>query len=231
MENPAESTTVLGVPSGNRRRVLIVDDHPAIRHGMASLLNAEPDLEVCGEAADGKSGLAAIRELAPQAVVLDLSLPDIGGVSMVEAIRRQQPALPILVISMHDQSVQALQALKAGALGYIAKAEAAAEITAGLRKVLAGEVYLSKSFSERLIFRMVHGQKNQRRTPVESLTAREGQILDLIGQGLSTRKIAERLEISIKTVETHRGHIKDKFGFDSAEELRRFAEEWVAQKN
>jgi len=230
MENPDDSTATLTAP-GDRRRVLIVDDHPAIRHGMASLLNAEPDFEVCGEAADGQSGLEAIRRLAPEAVVLDLSLPDIDGVSMVEAIKKFRPFLPILVISMHDQSVVALRALKAGALGYIAKAEAAAEITAGLRKVLAGEVYLSKGFSERLIFRMVHGQKNRRRTPVESLTAREGEILELMGQGLNTRKIAELLKISIKTVETHRGHIKDKFGFDTAEELRRFAEEWVAQKN
>lgn len=212
------------------RKIIVVDDHPAIRHGLSALLADEPDFEVCAQAGDGDSGLRAIREHSPHAVVLDLSLPDQEGMAVLETIRREFPHLPVLVISMHDDSVIVLRALKAGARGYIAKAEAADEVAAGLRKVLHGDMYLSQRFSHRLIFQMLRGRSGRNRTPIETLTARESEVLHHIGEGLGTREIAAALGISIKTVETHRGHIKDKFGFETPDELRRFAAEWVEQK-
>lgn len=211
-------------------RVLVVDDHPAIRQGLVSLINAEPEFEICGEAESFHEGLTCARLLKPDAVVVDISLPDSSGLELIKVIRAELPHVPVLVISVYDESQYALRALQAGALGYIMKADAAATILEGLRKVLAGELHVSPKFSERLIFQVLQGKKGAVFSPVERFSPREREILELLGRGMGTRDIAARLDISPKTVETHRGHMKEKLGVRSTGELVRFALDWVIQQ-
>ena len=211
-------------------RVLVVDDHPAIRHGLVTLIGAEDDFEICGEAASFRQGLASALHLKPDAIVLDISLPDTSGIELIKAIRAELPYVSILAISVHDESQYALRALQAGALGYIMKADAAASVLEGLRKVLAGEIHVSPKFSERLIFQVLQGKRNPHGSPVDRFSAREREVLDLLGRGFGTREIAHQLNISPKTVETHRGHMKEKLGVQSTGELVRFALDWVIQQ-
>ena len=166
----------------------------------------------------------------PDVVLLDLGLPDADGMELIKILRNEQPGLAILVISMHGESEYALRALRAGANGYIMKSDAASEVVKGLRKVLKGELCLSPAFSNRLIFQIIHAPANMGTSPVERLTQREREVLDLVGRGLGTREIGQRLNISIKTVETHRGHLKEKLRLRTSGELTRFALDWVAQQ-
>ena len=212
------------------RRIVIVDDHPIIRHGMAALINEEDDLEVCAEAGTYISGLDAVHRHDPAAVTVDLGLPDINGMELIKVLHAEQPRLPILVVSMHDESEYALRALRAGACGYITKSDVADHIVTGLRKVLEGQMFLSPEFGDRLIFQMIGTPYSPHASPVERLTLREREVLDLIGHGLGTGLVAQRLGISVKTVETHRGHLKEKLKLASSAHLTRFALDWVAQK-
>lgn len=214
-------------------RVLVVDDHPAIRHGLVTLIDAEDDLEVCGQAETFQEGLARARELRPDAIVLDLSLPDTSGMELIKAIKAELPFVAILVVSVHQESKYALKALLAGALGYIMKADAAESVLEGVRKVLDGEIHVSPKFNESLIFQAIRGQQGNRNSPspVERLSPRELEILELMGHAKSTREIAQQLNISPKTVETHRGHMKEKLGMQTTGELLRFALDWVVQQD
>lgn len=212
------------------RKVVVIDDHPIIRHGMSALINAEKDLEVCAEAETFRTGLDAVRLNQPDAVLLDLGLPDADGVELIKVLRREMPALAILVVSMHSESEYALRALRAGANGYIMKSDAASNVVTGLKKALKGELSLSPTFSERLIFQVIRAPANTGASPVERLTQREKEVLDLIGRGLGTRQVGQRLNISVKTVETHRGHLKEKLRLPTSGELTRFAMDWVAQQ-
>lgn len=208
----------------------MIDDHPIIRHGMSALINAERDMQVCAEAETYRTGLDAVRLNQPDAAVVDLGLPDIDGMELIKVLRSEQPALAILVISMHGESEYALRALRAGANGYIVKSDAATNVVTGLRKVMNGELSLSPNFSERLIFQIIRSPANAGGSPVDKLTQREREVMELIGQGLGTREVSRRLGISVKTVETHRGHLKEKLKLKSSGELTRFAMEWMAQK-
>lgn len=212
------------------RRIVVVDDHPIIRHGMATLIHAEADFEVCAAVGDYHSGLAAVRTHHPDALLLDLGLPDVNGMELIKTLRAEQPSLVILVVSMQEESEYALRALRLGASGYIMKSDAIVDIVAGLRKTLQGEIFLSPTFHDRLIFQIISAPDSVTGNPVDRLTHRERDILDLIGQGLSTRLAAQRLNISIKTVETHRGHIKEKLNLNTSGELIRFALDWVSQR-
>jgi len=217
--------------SKTKNRVLIVDDHPVFRHGISALINAEADLVVCGEAASASTALEAMRQLEPDVALLDISLPGTNGIELVKLMKAERPKLPLLMLSMHDESLYALRALKAGALGYVMKAEALTHILDALRKVLGGEVYVSPRFGEQLIFQAIHSPEGGSGSPVDKLSDREVEVLGWLGRGLGTKKIAEKLHLSVKTIETHRAHIKEKLGFRDAAELVRFATDWAAQQD
>jgi DNA-binding NarL/FixJ family response regulator len=206
--------------------VFVVDDHPIVRQGLALLINQEPDLVVCGEAEEGQAALRALADTRPDVLVLDISLPGPDGLELLKTIRSTDPALPILVLSMHDESVYAERALRAGANGYIMKQEATDKVLVALRRILAGEVYVSDRFAARLLGQMVARPKQPHQTPVASLSDRELEVFQLIGEGHGTRQIAEELHISVKTVESYQAHIKEKLGLPSARALVQRAIEW-----
>ena len=214
-----------------KQRVLIIDDHPIFRHGISAMINAEPDLVVCGEAGSAPAALEAMRRLQPHIALVDISLPGTNGIELLKSIKAEAPKLPILVVSMHDESLYALRALRAGALGYVMKAEALDSILTAIRKVLQGEPYLSPKFSERLVFKAIRSMDEGLGSPVDKLSDRELEVLNLMGRGFGAQDIANELHLSVKTIETHRAHIKEKLGFHDSKEMVRFAIEWVAQQH
>lgn len=217
-------------PSAEKKRVLIVDDHPVFRIGIIALINAEPDLHVCGEASSSQSALEAMRRLRPDIALLDISLPGTNGIELIKQMKSEEPKLPILILSMHDESLYALRALRAGALGYVMKAEALTHVLDAMRKTLKGEVYVSKTLSERLIFQAIQSPDGNIGSPVDRLSDREIEVLTMIGRGHSTKEVAAQLHLSVKTIETHRAHIKEKLNFRDGNELVRFAVDWVGQE-
>lgn len=213
-----------------KRRVLIVDDHPIFRHGITAMINAEPDLNVCGEAGSAPSALDAMRRLQPDIALVDISLPGTNGIELLKSMRAEFPKMPMLVVSMHDESLYALRALRAGALGYVMKAEALDLILTAIRKVLQGEPFLSPKFSDKLVFKAIRSIDEGLGSPVDKLSDRELEVLNLMGRGFGAQDIANELHLSVKTIETHRAHIKEKLGFTDSKEMVRFAIEWVAQQ-
>lgn len=212
-----------------KRRILLVDDHPVFRFGLGQVLNAEQDLEVCGEAASAPEALDAVRKLAPDLVLTDVSLDGANGIELIKQIRSENPKVPILVISMHDESLYALRALRAGAQGYLMKREALAGVIPATRAVLAGKIHVSSALNEQILFQLARGIDSTADSPVARLTDRELEILQLVGLGRGTRQIAEELHLSPKTVETHRLHMREKLGLKTSQELVRFAVEWAAR--
>src|SRR5678816_365243 len=179
-----------------QRRVLIVDDHPVFRHGIAALIAAEKDLTVCGEAESAPAALDVYKRQKPDLAMLDISLQGTNGIELVKLMRAEQPRLPILMLSMHDESLYALRALRAGARGYVMKAEAMTHVLAALRKVLAGDIYVSSRFSERLVFKAIQSLEGGMGSPVDKLSDRELEVLQLLGRGFGTREIANELHLS-----------------------------------
>ena len=215
---------------GRRARVLLVDDHPIVRRGLALMIDAEADLAVCGEADGYEQAVAAVAGLAPDVAVVDISLAGRNGIDLVKELKTTTPNLPVLVLSMHDEALQAERALRAGAKGYIMKREATANVIGAIRHVLRGGVYVSDRMSARLLGNLADGPPGAR-SPVARLSDRELEIFNLIGQGLSPRVIAEQLGLSIKTVEAHRENIKGKLGLASSNELIRYAaQHWLDQQ-
>ena len=210
-------------------RVLIVDDHPMTRMGLVHLIASQSDLTVCAEAETAADALSAVVKTEPDLVLADITLPDKSGIELIKDIKAVRPLLPVLVISMHDESLYAERALKAGAAGYIMKVAGAEKLMDAIRHVLGGEVYVSAKVSARILKNM-NGRAGQRGGhPVESLSDREFEIFRLIGQGIATRDIGERLHLSAKTVEAHRMNIKAKLGIDTAAELISYAARWMAE--
>ena len=207
-------------------RILIVDDHPVFRLGLARMLDGEEGLAVCGEARSVEEAAESLDGLAPDLVVVDISLPGAGGLDLVRALKERRPELPALVLSMHDEALFAGRALRAGARGYVNKQEPVEEMVAAVRTVISGGTYLSPRMRARLEARGRRGGREME-GPVEILSDRELEVFGLIGEGLGTREIAERLGIAVKTVETYREHIKDKLALESAPELARRAVAWV----
>ena len=204
-------------------RVLIVDDHPIVREGLSQLIDQEDDLEICGEAADVKEAHAALQQTEPSVVVIDLSLRDSNGVDLVKAIRNKYGQLPVLVYSMHDESIYAERLLSAGANGYIMKEATADQLLAALRRVLAGELYVSEQVKTRMVERSAVGERRQSRDRTEGLSDRELEVLGLLGRGKTTRQVAESLNLSIKTVDSHRQRIKKKLGLQNSAQVTQFA--------
>jgi DNA-binding NarL/FixJ family response regulator len=201
----------------------LVDDHPIVRQGLAQLINAQPDLSVVVEASAAPEALAALAAQRVDVLVVDLSLREGSGIDLVRDVSARWPATPILVLSMHEEQLYAERALRAGARGYLMKHEAPEVVIGAIRKVLAGEVHLSSAMSGRLLNRFVTTKPEPGTSLLDRLSDRELEVFQLIGRGLSTRAIAEGLFLSVKTIETHREHIKQKLGLTSASELLRYA--------
>lgn len=221
---PRETPAVPGQP----RRVLLVEDHPIVRQGLTELIEQEPDLSVCGVAASVPEALQAIAAEQPDIALVDLSLQDTSGIELIKDIKARQPQLPVLVLSMHDETLYAERALRAGARGYIMKEEATERVMTAIRKVLSGEIYLSERMSARLVSKLVDGPPTTGGAPVERLSDRELQVFEMIGRGIGTRQIAEALHISVKTIETHRERIKTKMRLANNSELVQHAMQWTS---
>ena len=208
------------------KRIVIVDDHPLFRKGLEQLINSSDDaFAICGEAGDAAEGMTRIREMKPDMVIVDLSLPGANGIELIKNIRAEFEKLPILILSMHDESLYALRALRAGAQGYVMKQEALENVIGAIRDVLAGRPYLSSQMSAKLITNFAAGSSQT--NPTDKLSDRELEILELIGKGRDVHEISDALHISRKTVETHRAHIKEKLNLKNAREVSRFAAQWV----
>ncbi len=211
----------------SKHGVLIVDDHPVVRQGLAQLINQEKDLEVRGYAEDAHEAMQAIKNVQPDMVIVDISLKDTSGMDLIKDMKIQYPNLPILTLSMHDESLYAERALRAGARGYIMKHEATERVITAIRRVLAGEIYVSDSMAAKMVSKLATGAAPRSASPVEALSDRELEVFRLIGEGHKTRDVADKLHLSVKTIETYRAHIKEKLGFKDGNELFRFAVEWV----
>ena len=213
------------------RSVFIVDDHPIVRQGLAQLIDQEDDLAVCGEAADVREARAALPEVQPDVVILDLSLRDSDGLELIKDIRSKYRQLPVLVLSMHDESIYAERLLSAGANGYIMKQAAADQLLTAVRRVLAGGIYVSEHVGASMIERFAVAGRKQNANPIDRLSNRELQVLNLIGRGKTTRQVAETLNLSVKTVESHRQRIKKKLNLQTSPQLVQFAVNWCSTQH
>jgi DNA-binding NarL/FixJ family response regulator len=207
-------------------RILVVDDHPIVRQGLVQMIEHEPDMEVCGQAEDAHTALQAVDKLKPDMAIVDISLKGASGIELMKSIKLSHPNFRVLALSMHDESLYAERALKAGARGYIMKHEAPERVIAAIRRILAGEIYVSENMTARMVHKLVDGAEDGS-TGIESLTDRELEVFRLIGLGHGTRQIAEELFLSVKTIESYRAHIKEKLALDNATELIQHAIQWV----
>jgi DNA-binding NarL/FixJ family response regulator len=214
-------------------RVLVIDDHPIVRQGLALLINREPDLQVCGEAEEAQSAAQAIATLRPDIALVDISLGGPDGLELLKQLRARDATLPVLILSMHDEAIYAERALRAGANGYIMKQEATEAVLTAIRRILAGEIYVSDLVASRMLRQLARGASTSvvKDSPVAGLSDRELEVFRLIGEGHGTRQIAGALHLSIKTVESYQAHIKEKLSLRNARELQQHAIEWaVAEK-
>ncbi len=205
-----------------RKNIVIVDDHPTTREGLRAVINREPDLMVCGEAENARQALDAVQKLAPDLVLMDITMPGKGGLELVKDFKALHPRLAILVVSMHEESLYAERMLRAGAGGYITKQQPPEELVKAIRQVLNHHVYLSRDASEKLLQRFT-GKPLAGRSPVELLTDREFEIFQLVGEGKTPAEIALQLHLSAKTVAVHYANIRQKFNLKSTAQLIRFA--------
>jgi DNA-binding NarL/FixJ family response regulator len=212
--------------AGTKYRVFVVDDHPIVRQGLALLIDQEPDLVVCGEAEEAETALAAISAARPDVLLLDISLPGRDGIELLKSIRSTDPALPVLVLSMHDESIYAERALRAGANGYIMKQEATENVLVALRRILRREMYVSDRVASTMLRQLASGAGKPSQTPIARLSDRELEVFRLIGEGHGTRRIAEELHLSVKTVESYQAHIKEKLDLQSSRDMVQRAIEW-----
>jgi DNA-binding NarL/FixJ family response regulator len=212
------------------KRIVIVDDHPLFRKGLEQLIHSDGAFTVCGEANNASEAMDVIRKLNPDLAIVDLSLPGANGIELIKNIRAEFSKLPILVLSMHDESLYAVRALRAGADGYVMKHEAMANVIQAIREVFDGRPYLSPVMAAQVITKFAHGQTEGETDPTEKLSDRELEILELIGKGHEVRQIAKLLHLSPKTVETHRAHIKDKLDLKNSREVARFALQWLSAR-
>ncbi len=222
-----KAVEAVGQKAAKKTRILIVDDHPMMREGLAHLINQEPDLVVCGQARNVAEALSAIAGCQPGLVLTDITLPDKNGLELIKDLTALHPRLPVLVSSMHDESLYAERALRAGARGYITKEEAREKLLQAIRQVLRGDLYVNEKTSARIVAAFSGRPEAGKTTPVSLLTDREFEVFQLIGQGLSTEKIGSLLHISAKTVETHRVRIKARLGLATVPELIAYAARWA----
>jgi DNA-binding NarL/FixJ family response regulator len=214
----------------NAKRIVIVDDHPLFRKGLEQLIHSDGSFAVCGEAGSAAEAMDVIRKLDPDLVIVDLSLPGANGIELIKNIRAEFSKLPILVLSMHDESLYALRALRAGAEGYVMKHEAMTNVVQAIHEVFNGRPYLSPAMASQVITKFAQGPSKGEVDAMERLSDRELEILELIGKGNEVPQIAKTLHLSPKTVETHRAHIKEKLNLANARQVARFAVQWVSAR-
>ncbi len=218
------------LPLETTRRIFIVDDHPLIREGLAAQLANQPNMILCGEAEDVAEAIARIARAAPDLVIVDISLKNGNGIDLVKRLKGKDSSLVILVWSMHPESLYAERALRAGARGYVSKSKSASEIMEAVNALLDGRTYLSPELSENLLCRLIGDKKSVEASRIESLTDRELETFELLGQGQTTLQIAAKMHVSRKTVETYRARIKEKLGLANAVELIQHSVQWVLAK-
>ena len=209
-----------------KNKILVVEDHPIFRLGISELINQEEDLAVCGDAEDVHQALTEIDRLDPDLLVVDISLKHSDGIELVKEVTKSQKRLPVLILSMHDQFLYAERALHAGARGYIMKQEAMENVVTAIRQVLAGKIYLNEKVKDQILFNLADRPAGNNRSPLDRLTDRELEVFRMIGKGFSTREIASKLHLSIKTIGTYRERIKEKLNLKHANELVRHAVHW-----
>ncbi len=209
-----------------KKRILVVDDHPIVRQGLALLINREPDLVVCGEAEEATGAMHVLASARPDVLIVDISLNGPDGLDLLKNIRTSHPTLPVLILSMHDESIYAERALRAGANGYIMKQEATEKVLVAVRRILSGEIYVSDRIANQMLKHYITGSGTLRNSSIADLSDRELEVFRLIGEGHGTRQIAEELHLSIKTVESYQAHIKEKLSLRSARELMQHAIQW-----
>jgi len=214
----------------SKRTVFVIDDHPIVRDGLTQLINREPDLTVCGTAEDIYEALKAMQTLKPDIALADISLKGADGIELIKNLKIRMPALPVLVLSIHDESIYAPRALRAGARGFIMKQEATENVLLALRRVLSGEIYLSKRMANKMLQQFVGAPGTAQKFSIDRLSDRELEVFRLIGQGHGTRRIAEELRLSVKTVESYREHIKEKMTLSDASELVQHAIQWLQRE-
>lgn len=210
-----------------KTKILLVDDHPATRSGLAAIIAQQEDMAVCGEAEDAHKALEAIPLTKPNIVVVDITLNGANGIELLTHIKARHPKLLCLVYSMHDEAVYAQRALRAGAAGYLMKRSPIDQFIVALRKMLMGEVYLSERLGNRMLNTLVSGRASLSGSPIEELSDRELEVFNLIGEGYSTRTIAEKLQLSKSIIRAHITHTKEKLDLRGDEEFRRHAIQWV----
>ena len=210
----------------NKKRILVVDDHPIVRQGLTLLINRESDLVVCGEAEEATGAMHVLASARPDVLIVDISLNGPDGIDLLKNVRTTHPMLPVLVLSMHDELIYAERALRAGANGYIMKQEATEKVLVAVRRILNGEIYVSDRIANRMLRHYITGAGTIRDSSIADLSDRELEVFRLIGEGHGTRQIADQLHLSIKTVESYQAHIKEKLSLRSARELMQHAIQW-----
>ena len=210
-------------------RILIVDDHPIVRDGLIAALSRHPDLQVCGEAATVAEAIQLIDAEQPDLAIIDLSLPDGSGLELIKRIKARNAATKMLVLSMNDESLYAERVLRAGAMGFLHKQEAREKLIRAIRQVLDGKIFVSETINDRLLQQVIVGKQPLEHSPITALTDRELEVFELIGQGLGSSEIAQRLHLGIKTIETYRQRIKGKLDLKNSLELVRHATQWVLE--
>jgi DNA-binding NarL/FixJ family response regulator len=218
-------------PNARATRIMVVDDHPIVREGYKRLIESHDGLQVCAEAEEMPQAIRLIRETSPHVVIIDISLKGGSGLELIKEIKALFPTVKMLVASMHDENLFAERALRAGAMGYVSKQEATTQLTKAIFHVMHDKVFLSEAMTDRMLSRSVGAESSVPRSPIETLSDRELEVFELIGQGQTTRNIAEKLQLSPKTVETYRENIKDKLSLENATELTRHAVQWVLENS
>lgn len=215
----------------SKKKVLIVDDHPITRQGMRMLIDQQPDFTVCGEADNAAYAMELATRLKPDLAIVDITLRTANGIELTKNLKAHSPDLLILIVSMHDEELFAERALRAGAKGYLMKHEASDQVTSALRRIVSGDIYVSERVQARMLSRMVNNRTGEVVSPVESLSDREMEVFQLLGNGYSTRQIAERLNLSVKTIDSYREHLKLKLNLESGADLIRYAIQWVKSQD
>lgn len=213
-----------------KKGVFLVDDHTVLREGLAEMINLSEDLVVCGEAATAEETLERVPGAKPDLILVDLALPEVGGMELIRTLKLRHPEIPTLVLSMHDEAVYAERALRAGARGYIMKHQAIREVRAAIHRVLDGGLYLSRKIADRFVATAVRGPAERETAPIGRLSDREFEVLEMIGLGLGMSEIARRLRLSVKTVETYQAKLKEKLDLPDAGKLAQFARSWVTDR-
>lgn len=217
--------------NGYKKRIIIVDDHPIMQKGLSTILEAEHGFEVIEKFDNAEEVLKVYEELSPDLAVVDISLPGMSGLELVKHLASRDPDLKILVVSRHDESLYAERVIRAGAKGYVMKLEAGEQLVSAIKKILKGGIYVSDEVSEKLLMGMARGNKEMNTSPIDQLSDRELEVFEFTGKGNTTREIAEKLHLSVKTVESYRARIKTKLNLNNATELMMHAVKWVEGEN